>query len=162
MTDNSQSEDSKIVVDEDWKDQVAREKAEQRAKERRQAREDKHKDDMPPATFEMLVSTFATQALASLGFFPDPSTGKPNVNRQLAKHFIDMLAMLDEKTAGNLSDDEKAMLDGALHQLRMAFLQPPPAAESDTSSDPEPQNPESNYLDCSLNARTRFCFNSNN
>ncbi len=128
---------SKIHVDEDWKTQVEREKAElQKSEQANSAESDSsfeqefdgdHFPEMkiPPASFAVLISTLATQAMASLGIFPDPMTGKPNTNRTLAKHFIDTLSMLEEKTKNNLSDDEATQLRDSLHQLRMIYLQMP-------------------------------------
>jgi len=77
---------------------------------------------MPPASFLVLMSTLATQTMASLGMIGDPATGEANVNRPMAKHFIDTLAMLQEKTQGNLTEEEAAHLRDALHQLRMAYV----------------------------------------
>lgn len=91
---------------------------------------------LPPANFMVLLSTLATQAMASLGFIPDPSTGKPNVNRPMAKHFIDMLAMLQEKTKGNLDEEETNHLRDALHQLRMTYVS---SENIDMKAPPEPE-----------------------
>ena len=91
---------------------------------------------LPPANFMVLLSTLATQAMASLGFIPDPSTGKPNVNRPMAKHFIDMLAMLQEKTKGNLDEEETNHLRDALHQLRMTYVS---SENIDMNAPPEPE-----------------------
>ena len=77
---------------------------------------------MPPASFTVLLSTLATQAMVGLGMFPDPSTGKPTTNRPLAKHFIDTIAMLEEKTKGNLATEEETQIRDSLHQLRMVYL----------------------------------------
>ena len=76
----------------------------------------------PPATFEVLVSMMFTQAMSMLGQMPDPSTGQPTVNKLYAKHYIDTLDMLSEKTKGNLSDDESKVLSEALHALRMMYV----------------------------------------
>jgi hypothetical protein len=73
---------------------------------------------MPPATFEFLVHTLFTQALMALGRIPNPITGKSIKNVPTARHFIDTLAMLEEKTAGNLSVDERRLLEEVQHQLR--------------------------------------------
>lgn len=78
---------------------------------------------MPPATFEMLVSMFSTQAMVAMGMIPNPATGKAEKMPDLAKHFIDLLGVLETKTAGNLESQEKALLDSSLHSLRMAFMQ---------------------------------------
>lgn len=78
--------------------------------------------DIPPASFEVLLSMMFTQGMAMLGQIPDPNTGKAKVDKGVAKHTIDTLEMLGEKTAGNLTEDETKMLGEALHALRMAFV----------------------------------------
>ena len=75
---------------------------------------------VPPATLSFLITTLATQAMVSLGEVPNPFSGKAEIRLPEARHFIDALAMLEVKTAGNRSPEESAMLDGFLHQLRMA------------------------------------------
>lgn len=163
---NSESQaEPKLVVDTDWKEQVAREKeqsqqaadtsdvespvadeppaetpaevdaaevdaAEVDAAEVDAAEVDAAEADAaagelpppPPATFEVLVSMMFTQAMSMLGQMPDPSTGQPTVNKLYAKHYIDTLDMLSEKTKGNLSDDESKVLSEALHALRMMYV----------------------------------------
>ena len=57
-----------------------------------------------------------------MGKLPDPVQGHAVVRPDLAKHYIDMLGMLEQKTKGNLTPDEAGMLDGVLHQLRMTFV----------------------------------------
>ena len=91
MTENN--EDPKIIVDDDWKAQVEREKEQLAAadSESPKASDEMPQGEMPPASFEMLVTSLATQAMAALGFFPDPSTGETMLNRPIAKHFIDTL-----------------------------------------------------------------------
>ena len=81
----------------------------------------------PPATFEFLVLTLFTQALMALGRIPNPITKQSHVNMATARHFVDMLAMLEQKTAGNLSTDEARMLEEVQHQLRMMVLTGPGA-----------------------------------
>ena len=76
----------------------------------------------PPASFEVLISMMFTQAMSMLGHVPDPNTGQATVNKPYAKHSIDTLEMLGEKTKGNLTDDEAKMLSEAMHALRMAFV----------------------------------------
>ena len=78
---------------------------------------------MPPATFEALVSMFSTQAMVALGVIPNPATGKAEQLPDLAKHFIDLLGVLETKTAGNLQQHEQTLLDTTLHHLRMAYVQ---------------------------------------
>ena len=79
--------------------------------------------EMPPANFETLLSTFITQALFAMGAIPDPETGQPVMHLDLARHHIDMLGVLEEKTKGNLSDDESKMLSGALYELRSGYVE---------------------------------------
>jgi hypothetical protein len=77
----------------------------------------------PPPTFEFLVHTLFTQALMALGRIPNPITQKSHKNLETAKHFIDTLAMLEQKTAGNLAADEERLLEETQHQLRMMFME---------------------------------------
>lgn len=120
MTD--QNEDPKIIVDDDWKQQVEREKEQLANAASEEPAGQAEMGQMPPASFEMLVTSLATQAMASLGFFPDPESGQTMMNRPIAKHFIDTLAVIEEKTNGNLDDSEKELLTSTLHQLRMVYV----------------------------------------
>lgn len=79
----------------------------------------------PPATFEFLIHTLFTQALMALGRIPNPITKQSHKNPATAKHFIDTLAMLEAKTAGNLTTEERHQLEEIQHQLRMMFLDQP-------------------------------------
>ena len=78
---------------------------------------------LPPASFETLVSMLFTQCLAALGHLPNESGESAPANKQLAKHFIDTVELLGEKTKGNLSEGESKMLNEGLHAMRMAFVQ---------------------------------------
>ena len=129
------NEEPRIIVDEDWKSQVEREKEELKKQEQTgqsQSADSQSVDDfpLPPASFGVLLSTLVTQAMAGLGLFPDPATGESKVNRPLAKHFIDTISMLEEKTKGNLDQQEASQISDSLHQLRMAYL-----ATADSSPD---------------------------
>ncbi len=127
MTDEQQEPagQPEIHVDESWKKQVEAEK--QAAREAKLAGKEDESQQLPPATFETLVSSLATQALACLGAIPDPVEQKPVVRKPLARHFIDSLGMLEEKTRGNLEEDEAKLIQGALHQLRMLYVEVPDA-----------------------------------
>lgn len=130
---NSEEPKPKLLVDEDWKLQVERDKEVLKhqsespaasaasdgefSKSRRAA-----PAQLPPASFDMIITTFATQALAQLGQLPDGEGKKMRVNLSLAKHFIDSLGVLEEKTKGNLTNDEQEMLQSTLHQMRMLFV----------------------------------------
>lgn len=110
-------DDPKIIVDDDWKQQVQKEK-EALSEEAAES----NLPPMPEASFSLLVTTLTTQALSAMGFIPDPISGKTTANLAMAKHFIDTLGILEGKTSGNLDDDEKQLLNESLHQLRMAFV----------------------------------------
>jgi hypothetical protein len=77
---------------------------------------------MPPASFEMLLTSLATEALIALGHMPHPLTGKMEAHRDHAKYLIDTLEVLREKTKGNLNESEAELLESILHQLHMAFV----------------------------------------
>jgi Domain of unknown function (DUF1844) len=79
---------------------------------------------LPPATFEFLVLRLATEAQMFLGllhFGEEKDAPKPNL--KAAQHAIDLLAMLLEKTRGNLSLDEKRLLENHLTELRFRYVQ---------------------------------------
>jgi hypothetical protein len=80
-------------------------------------------ETLPPASFHMLVATLATQASCALGQIPDPLSGKREVRLELARHVIDTLGILQAKTKGNLDAGEQDVLEGSLHQLRLAYLE---------------------------------------
>ena len=151
MTEENQnrSDDPRIIVDEDWKSQVEREKEELRRQQATQTdggtaspADKKSAPSMPPASFSFLLSTLATQAMVGLGILPDPDSGKPVINRPLAKHMIDTLGMLAAKTKGNLTAEETEQLDGALHQLRMIYVSSGKDSESpDTNPESQPSKP---------------------
>jgi hypothetical protein len=86
------------------------------------AREPASAPALPPPSFSLLVATFASQATVAFGHVPNPLDGKTEVRLDLAKHAIDMLAIIEEKTKGNLTADEFALLEGVLHQLRLAYV----------------------------------------
>lgn len=90
-----------------------------------QDEDDAAADEMsiPAASFDLLIMTHASQAMLAMGFMPDPTTGEMATNLKLAGHHVDMLGIIDEKTKGNLTEAEAAMLENSLHQLRMAFVQ---------------------------------------
>jgi hypothetical protein len=76
----------------------------------------------PPATFDFLIHTLFTQALMALGRIPNPITNKTHKNLATARHFVDTLKMLEQKTAGNLTEEERRVLEEMQHQLRMQIL----------------------------------------
>jgi len=76
-----------------------------------------------PASFVNFLTTLATNAAASLGAMPHPVTGQRSVDLETGKFWIDVLAMLREKTEGNLHPQESRLLEGLLGDLRMQYVQ---------------------------------------
>jgi hypothetical protein len=74
------------------------------------------------ANFDALLSSLATQTMFSLGVIPQQGGGQVMINLDQAKFTIDILAMLHEKTKGNLTPEEQAALDGTLAELQRLFL----------------------------------------
>src|ERR1700730_12343421 len=73
--------------------------------------------------FIEFVMMHAQNAALFLGQIPNPKTGQAEVNLELAKMFIDQLEMIQEKTRGNLTNDESTVLRNALSNLHMAFVE---------------------------------------
>ena len=73
--------------------------------------------------FIEFVMMQAQNAALFLGQIPNPQTGKGEVNLELAKMFIDQLGMIQEKTRGNLTNEEGAVLRNTLSNLQMAFVE---------------------------------------
>jgi hypothetical protein len=80
---------------------------------------------LPPPTFEFLVYSLKMQAELRLGLFPLPGAEGEDAEPDLpfARHTIDMLAMLADKTRGNLSTQEQRLIENSLTELRFRFVQ---------------------------------------
>jgi hypothetical protein len=79
--------------------------------------------EAPPLTFITFVITLANAALVHLGLVRNPDTGEPNKDLSAARQTIDLIALLEEKTRGNLTPEEKQVIEETLYQLRMAFVE---------------------------------------
>ena len=69
-----------------------------------------------------LVSGLAAQAMMSLGIFPNPIDGQTRILLHQGKHFIDTIAIVFEKTSGNLTPEETQAFENVLHELRMIYV----------------------------------------
>ena len=78
---------------------------------------------LPPASFTFLVLSLRTQAELQLGLLQYGEEEKPEPNLPLARHSIDLLAVLLEKTRGNLTMEEHRLLENSLTELRFRFVQ---------------------------------------
>jgi hypothetical protein len=78
---------------------------------------------MPPASFELLLTMLATEAMVALGQVANPVTGKVDVHRGQAQYLIDLIDVLRDKTKGNLTPGEEQLIETLLHQLHMVFVE---------------------------------------
>jgi hypothetical protein len=92
-----------------------------------EAEANRSESTLPPATFEFLVLSLRTQAEMHLGLISwmedGGEEGGPPVDLPLAKHLIDLLGVLQEKTQGNLSLEEQRLLENSLTELRFRYVQ---------------------------------------
>jgi hypothetical protein len=116
-----------VHSDEDWKERVKAEdrlRDEQASKPEPAPQEDPTVyDRLPRPEIGTLVQMLATQAMAALGLLPGPDEEKPVLHLPLARHFIDLLGVIEEKTRGNLTAQEEKLLGMSLHELRMTFVE---------------------------------------
>ena len=77
---------------------------------------------LPEINFATFVLSLSSSALIHLGIAPDPVTGEQTKDLAIAKQTIDMLAMLQEKTRGNLTEDEAQLMESMLYDLRMRYV----------------------------------------
>jgi len=77
---------------------------------------------MPEVTFSTFVVSLSTAALYHLGELPAPDSGETVKDLTLARHTIDTLKMLQEKTVGNLDEEEKGLLENILYDLRLRYV----------------------------------------
>ena len=76
---------------------------------------------LPPPCLDTLFQVLAAPALVHLGVVANPATGKLDRNPEQARWTIDLLHVLEEKTRGSATAEERAKMDAMLHQLRSAF-----------------------------------------
>ncbi len=128
------SDAGKLHIDDDWKAEARREKE-------RLADEIERTEPagMPESSFTEIVNTLAFQAMVGLGGIAGPGGQRVPPNLEMAKHFIDLLDVLDQKTRGNLSDTEKRALDATLYNLRLVFVEL--AGGAPPMPPPSPPNP---------------------
>ncbi len=122
-----QKDEPKIIVDDDWKSQAQADKqklAEQvEGQEPGAAQTGPEGGEIPPASFSTLVGSMLTQVMMALGGVEDPKTKRRYVDLELAKHYIDTLSVLEQKTKGNLDEEETKLLDRGLYEARMHYVQ---------------------------------------
>jgi hypothetical protein len=119
-------DEKKIIIDEDWKQQAQKEKeilaAQEEAEKKKTPQGKGRRGPLPQGDFAALISMLVTQALFALGLLQVEGQEKKGPDLELAKYNIDMLETIEEKTKGNLTDEEKKMLESTLSQVRMAYV----------------------------------------
>lgn len=109
-------EDEKVAETETVSDESAEKKE---AQEQTTVNEDY---PLPEINFPTFIFSLNSSALVNLGVIEDPATNQKAKNLPMAKQTIDILGMIEEKTQGNLSDDEANMLKTMLYELRMLYV----------------------------------------
>ena len=77
---------------------------------------------MPEVTFSTFVMSLNTSVLYHLGELPDPESGEKFVNLDLARHAIDTLVVLEQKTKGNLTEEESELMRNILYDVKIRFV----------------------------------------
>lgn len=77
---------------------------------------------LPEVNFSSLIFSLSSSALLHLGEIDDPQTGEKREDLPMAKHSIDIISMLKDKTEGNLDDEEQKFIDSILTDLRLRYV----------------------------------------
>ena len=127
---SKEDEGPKIIVDSDWKEEAAKEKEQLDE----QTKETGHARGMPEPSLTEIVNLLMMQAVVGLGGMKSPTGESFGPDLTAAKHFIDLLGVLQDKTKGNLTDEEKNALDAVVYEMRMRYVE--------ATSAPPPKPPE--------------------
>jgi hypothetical protein len=126
MAKAEENQEKKIIVDEDWKQEAQKEKeilaAQEKTEKEKDMEQDEERGSLPPGNFAALISMLTTQALFALGLLQIKGQEKKEPDLALAKYNIDMLETLEEKTKGNLTQEEQTVLVNTLNELRMGYV----------------------------------------
>jgi hypothetical protein len=128
MTNQTDRDNASGGPDDAWKQQVREENAEldrqaAAAASSESAGKSGNPERMPPADFGTLVNMLSMQAMVALGLIPHPASNQSEFQPTLARHFIDLLNVIETKTKGNLDREESMFLEETLHHLRMTFVE---------------------------------------
>jgi hypothetical protein len=113
-----------LHIDSDWKAQAQAEKEALKANEAETTQTPEGGPNaLPEPSMKALVGMLASQAIMGLGVMQDPETKGVMIDLQSSRYAIDILAVLQEKTKGNLSDEEDTELEQILVELRSRYVQ---------------------------------------
>jgi len=118
------------------KKEVRDQAEEEQEKEEGEAEGEQQQIELPPVNFENYIFGLYNTALIHMGI-RDPETGRLIQNLPLARHTIDTLGMLQEKTKGNLTAPEGNLLENLLYELRMNYLRAVKQAEDKSKKEPK-------------------------
>jgi len=125
------------------KQEETEETKEDETQETKQEEVQEQRIELPPVDFTNFISNLASTAFGYLGGFRTPETNQPIVSLELAKHHIDTIEMLQEKTKSNLTAPENNFLENTLYNLRMSYVRmstaPPPTQESEEEKQEQQQ-----------------------
>lgn len=124
----------KIIIDDDWKEQARREKEEVDREAR--AAEEAEQGPLPGPHIAEIIQMITVQASIGLGGFRDQNGKAIPPSLEYAKHYIDLLELLQNKTRNNLDDQEQRILTGTLQELRLAFVEVYEAMSRQAASPP--------------------------
>ncbi len=125
MAEEKGKDEKKIIIDEDWKQETKKEKDVLAAKEEQEKEEEEQtqrRGPLPKGDLAALISMLTTQAFFSMGAFKIEGQEQREPDLELARYNIDMLETLEEKTKGNLTEQEQKVLNETLNQVRMAYV----------------------------------------
>ena len=123
------AQEKKLIIDDDWKEEARKEKEvlieqeKQDSEKKAEAQSSGRSAPLPPADLSGLISMLATQSFFALGVVKTKEEEEPRKDLEMAKFNIDMLGVVEEKTKGNLTDQEASILSDTLQQLRMVYVQ---------------------------------------
>jgi hypothetical protein len=104
------------------KDKTPQDKAEKQRPKTEAPKKEAETFPLPEVNFNSLVFSLSSSALLNIGEIADPHTGEKKTDLPLAKHAIDTIAMLKEKTKGNLTEEEQRLMDSVLTDLRWRYV----------------------------------------
>ncbi len=132
MTEENNDQDTpKIIVDSDWKREASDEKS-----RLAEDTEDAHRrPQLPEPSLVEIINMIVMQATIGLGGVKSPTGETLPPDFAIAKHYIDLLELLKEKTAEGQTDDEKRLFDSVLHEMHMQYVH----VVSSTPPPPKPQ-----------------------
>jgi hypothetical protein len=114
--------DKRAAAEATEKEEKVKKETKAQKKEARKEAKAEQPPPVPEVTFSAFVYSLSTSALVHLGEIPEPITEQMDKNLPLAKQTIDILGILQEKTKGNLTQEEENLLNSFLYDLRMRYV----------------------------------------